>query len=343
MAELMAELMAESMAKPKIQQPLVSVIVIFFNAKKENFFEEAIDSILAQTYDNWELLLADDGSTDESSAIAQQYVHKYPEKVRYLEHPGHLNRGMSATRNLGVCHAQGQYIAFLDADDVWLPHKLADQIPLLEAHPEAAMLYGKTQYWFSWHPNNPVEHFSMGGETVPDPMTITSIDFDQVIYPPNQFLLYLKDKNIYPCTCSMVIRREIYEKLGGFEEKFRDANEDMVFHSKLFLQYPIYVSGQCWDRYRIHADSFWRTAWREGRGQQTELGGRFNLLIWLEKYLAEQPIASADDRKVRKVIDKELKQAFFPFRHPILHRLQRYSNRLLSILSRILRPSTSKA
>ncbi len=343
-----AESSAGNSAKNSAGNPLVSVIVIFFNAKKETFFEEAVESIFAQTYPSWELLLCDDGSTDESSAIAQQYAQKHPENVRYLEHPGHINRGMSATRNLGVRHAQGEYVAFLDADDVWLPHKLAEQIPLLQAHPEAAMLYGKTQFWFSWHKDNPVEHFSLRGEKDADPMTIASLDFDRVIYPPEQFLLYLKDKDIYPCTCSMVIRRQVYEQLGGFEEQFRDANEDMVFHSKLFLQYPIYVSSQCWDRYRIHPDSFWRSASQAGRGQETEQSGRYNLLVWLETYLSQQSI---DNLKTRKVVHKALQQALFPLRHPRLAQLQQYSQqysrRLLKILikpiTKLLNTSTRGA
>ena len=100
-------------------KPLVSGIIIFLNAEK--FIEEAIDSVFAQTYDNWELLLVDDGSTDRSTKIAQQYAQHYLAKVRYLEHENHQNLGMSATRNLGIRNVKGKYIAFLDADDVWLP------------------------------------------------------------------------------------------------------------------------------------------------------------------------------------------------------------------------------
>src|SRR5829696_811917 len=99
-------------------KPLVSSVMIFFNA--ERFIREAIESVFAQTYDNWELLLVDDGSTDDSTQIALHYAEQYPERVRYLEHPGHQNRGMSASRNLGVSQAKGEYIALLDADDVWL-------------------------------------------------------------------------------------------------------------------------------------------------------------------------------------------------------------------------------
>src|SRR5215510_12099685 len=132
-------------------KPLVSAIIIFLN--EEKFLQEAIESVFAQTYDQWELLLVDDGSTDASTAIARRYAEQYPEKVRYLEHVGHQNRGMSAARNLGVRNAKGEYIAFLDADDVWLPLKLEQQVAILNSQPEAAMVYGNTLYWYSWTKN----------------------------------------------------------------------------------------------------------------------------------------------------------------------------------------------
>src|SRR5216684_3354263 len=102
-----------------MNRPLTSVIMIFLNAEK--FIQEAIESVFAQGYDSWELLLVDDGSTDSSTVLALRYAEQYPVKVRYIEHEGHQNRGMSASRNLGIRHAQGEYLAFLDADDVWLP------------------------------------------------------------------------------------------------------------------------------------------------------------------------------------------------------------------------------
>jgi cellulose synthase/poly-beta-1,6-N-acetylglucosamine synthase-like glycosyltransferase len=96
----LGKLMLENDLKEMNHQPLVSVIMIFFN--EEKFIEEAIASIIAQIYKHWELLLVDDGSTDRSTEIAKSYAEKYPEKVRYLEHENHENRGMSATRNLGI-------------------------------------------------------------------------------------------------------------------------------------------------------------------------------------------------------------------------------------------------
>ena len=129
----------------------VSCIIIFFNAEK--FFEEAIESVFAQSYNNWELLLVDDGSTDSSTSIAHHYAEKYPDKVRYLEHESHQNRGMSATRNLGIRHANGEYVAFLDADDVWLTQKLEQKVAILNSHPEAVMVCGPVQFWYSWTGN----------------------------------------------------------------------------------------------------------------------------------------------------------------------------------------------
>ena len=303
------------------RKPLVSAIINFYNAG-EKFFIEAIESILAQTYDNWELLLADDGSTDESTAIAFRYVKQYPEKVRYLEHNQHQNRGMSATRNLGIRHAKGEYIAFLDADDVWLPDKLEEQVPIMEAHPEVAMLYGRTQYWLSWTENNPlVEGFKQYlqistnlEDNQTDFLTITSQKFDQQIEPPTQLILYLQDRRIYPCTCSILIRREVLENIGVFEENFPNGNEDMVFHSKVFLKAPVYVSSQIWDRYRIHSNSYWRTADRQGIGQEVRNQGRLNYLTWLEEYLSEQNINDIE-------VSQALKKALFPYRSPKLHRL----------------------
>src|SRR5215213_8596780 len=96
------------------QPPRVSVIMIFLNT--ERFIEEAIESVFAQTYDDWELVLVDDGSTDASTAIARRYAAQHPHKVRYLEHAVHQNLGMSASRNLGIREAHGEFIAFLDAD-----------------------------------------------------------------------------------------------------------------------------------------------------------------------------------------------------------------------------------
>ena len=93
------------------RRPRVSVVLIFLDA--ERFLREAIESVLAQTFSAWELLLVDDGSTDGSSEIARCYAAEHPGAIRYLTHPGRENRGMSASRNLGIGAAAGEFVAFI--------------------------------------------------------------------------------------------------------------------------------------------------------------------------------------------------------------------------------------
>jgi glycosyltransferase involved in cell wall biosynthesis len=125
--------------------PRVSVIIIFLNG--ERFIEEAVESVLSQDFDSFELILVDDGSTDGSTAIARTYAEQHPHRVRYVDHPDHANRGMSASRNRGLGVARGEYVAFIDADDVWSPNKLTEQVAIMDAHPEVGMLCGAARMY----------------------------------------------------------------------------------------------------------------------------------------------------------------------------------------------------
>ena len=106
---------------------LISCIVPVFNG--ERYLREALDSILAQTYRPLELLVVDDGSTDGTAAV----VASYGEQIRYLSQP---NAGPAAARNLGLQAAIGEFIAFLDHDDLWHPEKLARQMARFQARPD---------------------------------------------------------------------------------------------------------------------------------------------------------------------------------------------------------------
>ena len=123
------------------------MISIFYDA--EHYFEEAIESVLAQDYSDFEFLLVDDGSTDRSTEIAQTYAARHPGRIRYLEHEAHANRGMSATRNLGLKHARGEFVAFIDSDDRWRPAKLKEQVELLKSLADVDAVGGSVNYWGS--------------------------------------------------------------------------------------------------------------------------------------------------------------------------------------------------
>lgn len=292
--------------KREMNTPLVSGIIIFLNG--EEFFEEAIESVFAQTYDNWELLLVDDGSTDRSTEIARRYAEKYPAKVRYLEHEGHQNRGMSASRNLGLKHSKGEYIAFLDADDVWVPHKLEQQVAIMEEHTEAGMCYGPTLFWYSWPGNKNV------GER--DWKTQHGSHVNALVPPPVLLTLLLEDEFTVPSTCSIVVRRSTFEEVGAFEEDFRDQMEDMVFHTKVLLKKPVYVSSECWGWYRQHPNNSGARAQETGYWRYNEPNpARRAYLHWVESYMIAE---GAKGTPTWRALQKEL----LPYRYPQLYHLR---------------------
>jgi len=260
-------------------RPLVSVITIFLDARE--FFAEAVESVQQQTYPNWELLLVDDGSTDGTSIIAKDYAARAPDRIRYLEHPGHASRGMSASRNLGLRQTRGALIGFLDADDVWLAHKLDAQVALLSATPDAAVVCGPTRLWHGWT--------GRPEDTRLDAIRTVSAPADVLYQPPELLRRYLNDRALTPATCSVLIRREAFERTGGFEERFRGLYEDQAFFLKAFLTLPIYLTSDCTDLYRQHPHSHLAEALRTGRYSAHEpTYALLDLHLWLTRRLVRE-------------------------------------------------------
>jgi glycosyltransferase involved in cell wall biosynthesis len=305
-------------ANEVVSKPLVSIIIIFLN--EERFLSEAIESVLGQTYNNWELWLVDDGSTDGSTSIARRYAERYATKFHYLDHEGHQNLGMSESRNLGILHAKGEYVAFLDADDVWLAHKLEQQVRLMLSQPEAAMVYGSPQLWHSWEaaPSNISRDSSQ-------PIGIKP---DTLIRPPTLLALFLGKKAITPAPSDVLLRREIIDRVNRFENSFRGLYEDQAFFTKVSFHAPVFVSGQCWCRHRQHEGS----ACSVGKKTGEYRSGYPAFLNWSEQYLYEK---GAKNTEVWRVLQKQL----WPYRHPILYhsfaRAQRFGRRLEELGKRI--------
>jgi glycosyltransferase involved in cell wall biosynthesis len=298
----------------------VSIITPFLNAGP--FLEESINSVLAQTYHDWELLLVDDGSTDASTGIALKYAAAHAGKIRYLSHHCRQNHGASASRNLAARHARGEYLAFLDADDIYLPRKLEVQVPILDAHPDVVMLYAATEYWHSW-----------SGRPEDDRRDWVWRKYganpDTVIQPPRMLVRFLEDGGTVPCMGGVLVRRAALEHVGGWEESFRRICTDQVFHAKLCLNFPVMIVDVCLDRYRQHENSSCQTVARAG-----QLDSAFETyLTWLESYVAARP---AVDPEVRAAVRRALRR----HRHPLLSRVQRqvrrYDARLRTLASRTI-------
>jgi glycosyltransferase involved in cell wall biosynthesis len=262
------------------QKHLVSVIVIFFNAS--DFLQEAIESVLSQTYEHWELLLVDDGSTDGSSDIARSYTTRKPLQITCYEHEEHQNLGMSASRNLGIRNAKGEYIAFLDADDYWLPPRLETHVKILDSHLEVGMLYGTAKYWYSWtgRPEDRVRDF----------LPQLRVKQDTLYDPPALLPLLLDGKVEVPCTCSVLVRREVMQIIGDFEESFRGMYEDQAFYAKVCLSARVLATGDCLAWYRQHSKSHSTVVIQSGDLFSTQ----YAFLKWLETYCSRQDIKDAN-------------------------------------------------
>jgi len=278
-------------------RPVVSIVLIFFN--EERFLSEAIESVLAQDFRDWELLLVDDGSSDRSSQIARRYAEPFPQMIQYLQHPGGRNCGMSASRNLGITQSQGSYIALLDADDAWMPYTLHEQVAILDAHPEVAMVYGPLLWWYSWtgSPEDQRRDFVQN----------LGLDPDTIVSPPKLVTLFLKNEHTVPS--GILLRRSALAKIGLFEDSFSGMYEDQVFRVKVCLKAPVYVAGRVWYKWRKHSGSCCSLSVQQGGYHPA----REEFLKWVDDCFAQEGVRDPILRKV-------LQEARWRYRHPLLYR-----------------------
>src|SRR3989304_595361 len=116
--------------------PRVSVIIPTYNTA--HYIAPAVESVLGQTYQDTEIIVVDDGSTDNTRTVLTPYM----DRIQYIVQD---NKGRSEARNRGIHQSQGEFIAFLDADDLWLPDKLSQQVAALDEHEQAVLAYGLAQ------------------------------------------------------------------------------------------------------------------------------------------------------------------------------------------------------
>lgn len=124
-----------------MSRPLVSVVVPTFN--RAALLPRALDSIVAQTFSDWEIVLVDDGSTDGTGEVANRYAAELGERFQYVRR---ANTGCCGARNDGIARAHGSFVAFLDSDDEFLPEKLERQLELFQSHPELGLVYCDYSY-----------------------------------------------------------------------------------------------------------------------------------------------------------------------------------------------------
>lgn len=249
----------------------ISVIMPFLNAQAH--LAEAIESVIGQTFADWELLLVDDGSTDDSARIARDFAAREA-RIRLLA-PDPEHRGAAAARNRGIAAARGEYVAFLDSDDLYEPGKLSCDAAALDADEEAAWVYGATRWFYE-------------RECRRDYVERLGVRRDRR-YPPPELLnrIILEERGDIPCTCGVMIRRTALNAVGGFEERFA-LYEDQSLWVKLLLRYPVRVLSGCNARYRQHPASTSSAATSSGAyDQRAGHPARDAFLAWVGEYAME--------------------------------------------------------
>jgi glycosyltransferase involved in cell wall biosynthesis len=228
-----------SEAREERQMPRVSIIIPTHNRKA--FVLEAVDSVHAQTFEDYEVIVVDDGSTDDTG----EALKPFGDSLRYLYQE---NQGVSAARNGGLAHAHGEFIAFLDSDDLWLPKKLAIQIAFMDQHPEAQICY-TDEIWIrrGKRVNPKKRHAKYSGEIYPYCLPLC------IISPS-----------------SALMRRALFAQVGIFDPGL-PVCEDYDLWLRVAASFPIFfiaerlivkrgghpdqLSRQHWgnDRYRVRA------------------------------------------------------------------------------------------
>jgi len=211
--------------------PLVSVIMPAFNC--EAFVAEALDSIFAQSYTHIEVVVIDDGSTDGTLAVLEEYKSRYD--IQILKQK---NSGSAIARSAGMAVAQGPYLAFLDSDDKWLPGKLAEQVNFLETHSDFGLVCSN---WVTWCPNQEGE-------------------FDENVSPvigEQAYSGWLYCDLLLDCvvwTSSVLMRRSVYEQVGDFNAELR-RGQDYDYWLRISRLTRIHKLDSCLAVYRLNEAS----------------------------------------------------------------------------------------
>lgn len=211
-------------------KPRISVIIPTYD--RAQVLPRALDSVLAQTREPYEIIVVDDGSTDQTATLMAQ---RYPQ-VTYLKQP---NQGVSKARNSGVVRSRGDWLAFLDSDDEWLPEKLNRQWTVLQQQPDHRLCHGEEIWIRNGRRVNPMnKHAKSGGYIFEHCLPLCAIS-----------------------PSSVIIRRDLFEQAGGFDEKL-PACEDYDLWLRICAVNPVlYVDQPLLKKYGGHADQLSKKHW----------------------------------------------------------------------------------
>jgi glycosyltransferase involved in cell wall biosynthesis len=172
-------------------RPTVSIVMAAKNYAR--FLPQAVESVRAQTYADWELLIIDDGSSDQTPGVVQPFLAD--SRIRYLRSD---RLGQSRAKNLGIDLSGGEFVAFLDADDAWMPAKIEKQLAVFRSHPQTGVVFSRRTI------------IDEAGRRLPSvPAT----------FPRGRVLPHMYIQN-FVCFSSVIVRREVFSRVGRFDPEW---------------------------------------------------------------------------------------------------------------------------
>lgn len=230
---------------------IVSIIIPAYNA--EQFIAATIESALAQTLKDTEVIVIDDGSKDGTARVVQTFPN-----VRYVRQ---ANGGVSSARNHGAALAQGQFLAFLDSDDIWHPDKLRQQVQALGQHPDS--VFSRTAFT---HEDVDEQRIRKGAERQDAPHRIIPDLLPSFLHP-------------YFATSTVMVRKSAFDEAGGFDTSLRIA-EDVDFYLRVLAKHPKMI---------LMTETLVHKRTVEGSLGDDSASGYVQLLKVYDRFLAQHP------------------------------------------------------
>jgi glycosyltransferase involved in cell wall biosynthesis len=245
--------------------PVVSVIIPVYNAAAH--LETAVQSVLAQTYPHFELLVVDDGSSDGSLDIARRCAERDPDRIQVLQHPGGINRGVAESRNLAASRARGKYLAFLDADDRWLPEKLARQVEYMEDEPDLGLTFTKAR----------IIREGEGHAFIPGVDVLGN-------RPPRdhkQALVQIIAVTVNYIFSTVMVRTDCFRAIDGFPESLPYQSEDRLMVARVSADHCVDWVPHVLCEYLAHEESYSARVIRHGTAPLIFFDMQVRMVDWL--------------------------------------------------------------
>lgn len=208
--------------------PQVSVCIALYN--HEQFLSQTLESVLAQTFRDFEIIVVDDGSSDGSLKLLKSYAARYPQ-IKVITHPNRSNKGISATTNLAIQESQGAYIAFIGSDDTWCHDRLERQVELLQKDLSLGLIYSSTYI------------IDKAGHRMPEILRTTDISAES-----DPFAAMVRRNRIPALT--VIVRHECFEQLGMFDETVVYSDWEMWL--RIMAHWKVGFVDEPLAEYRVH-------------------------------------------------------------------------------------------